>query len=228
MRVAAEGLAKEAELVRGSAKAHGFRHAPAADLNSRHSRVASRAMEAARVLPVTVADYLAQEDGSAVRHEYVAGDIHAMSGGSRAHNRITGNIYASLRARLRGGPCQVFINDFKVRLQVAGAEFFYYPDVLVSCHPGSIEKYYLTAPTLVVEVLSESTETIDRREKLTNYRHAASLEEYVLVAQDRREVTIFRRATGWQGEMFTEPAAAIELRSIKQTIAVREIYEDVL
>ena len=184
-------------------------------------------MEAARVLPVSVADYLAQEEGSAIRHEYVAGEIHAMRGGSRAHIRISLNMATLLRSKLRGGPCQVFINDFKVRLEVGGAELFYYPDVVVSCHPAAIEKYFLRSPTLIVEVLSESTETIDRREKHTNYRQAPTLEEYVLVAQERREVTVFRRATGWQGEVFTDESAQVELRSVAHTLSVREIYEDV-
>lgn len=184
-------------------------------------------MEAARVLPVSVADYLAFEDSSGVRHEYIAGEIHAMSGRSVAHNRIAGNIFSHLRTKLRRGPCQVFINDFKVRLEVARDEFFYYPDVVVSCHPESIESYFLRSPTLVVEVLSPSTEAIDRREKHTHYRQAPTLEEYVLVAQDRRELTIFRRATGWQGEVFTAADSLVEFHSVKQSLTLAEVYEDV-
>lgn len=184
-------------------------------------------MEAARVLPMSVADYLAFEESSAVRHEFVAGEIHAMGGASRAHNKIAGNLFSYLHTGLRGGPCEVFVNDFKVRLEVAREEFFYYPDVVVSCHPGSIEQYFLRSPTLVAEVLSPSTETVDRREKHTNYRQAESLEEYVLIAQDRREVTIFRRASGWQGEVFTAPDARVEFRSIQQTMTMGEIYEGV-
>jgi len=99
--------------------------------------------------------------------------------------------------------------------------------VVVSCHAGSIEKYFLRSPTLVVEVLSLSTETIDRREKHTHYRQAVTLEEYVLVAQDRREVTIFRRVAGWQGEVFTAADACVEFRSIKQALTMAEIYEGV-
>ena len=133
---------------------------------------------------MTVADYLAFEETSAVKHEFVGGEIHAMSGGSLVHNKISGNIYASLRAALRGGPCQVFMADVKVRLDVARDEFFYYPDVVVSCHPTGTETHFLRFPTVVFEVLSP-TEAIDRREKHSNYRRAQTLEEYVLVAQDR-------------------------------------------
>ena len=184
-------------------------------------------MEAARVLPMSVADYLALEETSAVRHEFVAGEIHAMSGGSRAHNRIALNLATAFQVGLRGGPCEVFISDFKVRLEVAREVFFYYPDVVVSCHPAEIEKYFLRSPTLVAEVLSPSTETIDRREKHTHYRQASSLEEYVLVAQDRPELTLFRRALDWQGEVFTSPDARVEFRSIAQSITLAEIYAGV-
>ncbi|MEO5959017.1 MAG: Uma2 family endonuclease, partial [Opitutaceae bacterium] len=184
--------------------------------------------QAARVLPMSVAEYLAFEATSPVKHEFVGGEIHAMSGASRAHNNISLNIAAALRAGLRGGPCRVFINDFKVRLEVAREEIFYYPDVVVSCHPEENRSHFTSTPTLVVEVLSPSTEAIDRREKHQNYRHVATLEEYVLVAQERREVTIFRRATGWQGEVFTAPAAVVEFRSVKQAMTLAAIYEDVL
>ncbi len=186
-----------------------------------------RPTEAACVLPMAVADYLAFEESSAVRHEFVAGEIHAMGGASRAHNKISGNIFAHLHAGLRGGPCEFFINDFKVRLEVAREEFFYYPDVVVSCHPRDIGQYFLGSPTLVVEVLSPTTETIDRREKHTHYRQAPMLEEYVLVAQDRREVTVFRRASGWQGEVFTTAEAQVEFRSVKHAMTIAEIYEGV-
>ena len=184
-------------------------------------------MEAARILPISVADYLAGEDGGTVRHEYIGGEVHAMSGGSHAHNKITGNIFAALRAKLRGGPCEAFVTDFKVRIEAGREDVFYYPDVVVSCHKADIEKYFLRLPTLVVEVLSPSTETIDRREKKMNYLQVPTLHEYILVAQDRREVTVFRRATGWQGELYSAPEAVVEFRSVKQSMTVAEIYEDV-
>jgi Uma2 family endonuclease len=176
---------------------------------------------------MSVADYLAFEESSDMRHEFVAGEIHAMSGGSIPHNKIAGNIYAKFHAGLRGSLCQVFFADVKVRLEAARDELFYYPDVVVTCHSQGIEKYFLRFPTAVFEVLSPTTENIDRREKLQNYRHAQTLEEYVLVSQERREVTIFRRATGWQGEVFTAPDAQVEFRSIKQTLTIAEIYEGV-
>lgn len=184
-------------------------------------------MEAARVSSMSAAEYLAFEESSTVKHEFVGGEIHAMSGASLAHNKITLNIYSALRAGLHGGPCQVFVADVKVRLESARAEFFYYPDVVVTCHPTGRDTHFLRFPTLVFEVLSPTTEVIDRREKLVNYRCAQSLEEYVLVAQDRPEVTIFRRALGWQGEIFTAPEARVEFQSVQQAMTVAAIYEGV-
>jgi Uma2 family endonuclease len=184
-------------------------------------------MEAARVLPMSVADYLAFEETSDVRHEYIGGEIYAMSGASTAHNTIAGNIFAALRDKLRGGPCRIFIENVKLRLEASREDIFYYPDVVVSCHPTGVQPQFVILPTLLVEVLSPSTETTDRREKKMNYLQVQTLEEYVLVAQDRREVTLFRRATGWQGEIFTAPESLVEFRSVKQAMTVAAIYEDV-
>ena len=182
---------------------------------------------AARALPISVADYLAFEETAGLRHEFIGGEIHAMGGASEPHNTIAGNIFSALRLKLRGGPRRVYMADFKVWLEVQRTEIFYYPDVVVTCHPTGIERQFLRLPTLVVEVLSPSTENIDRREKRLNYRESATLEEYVIVAQVRREVTVFRRANGWQGESCTEPSAVVAFRSIQQSMTVGEIYEDV-
>jgi Uma2 family endonuclease len=176
---------------------------------------------------MSVADYLAFEATSAIKHEFVGGEVHAMSGASKEHNLIALNIASLLRQKLRGGLCQVFMSDFKVCLEVARDDIFYYPDVVVSCHTSGIEKYFLRFPTLIVEVLSPSTEHIDRREKLMNYRTAQTLEEYVVVSQERREVTIFRRAQGWGGETHTAPEARVEFLSLKQALSLAEIYEGV-
>lgn len=184
-------------------------------------------MEAVRVSPLSVADYLAFEEKSEVRHEYIGGEVHARSGASREHNTIVMNLSTLLHSRLRGGLCRVFASAFKVRLEVAHEDLFYYPDVMVSCDRTETERYYSRTPTLILEVLSRSTENIDRREKHMNYRHAPTLEEYVLVAQEKPEVTLFRRATGWQAEIFTAAAASIEFRSIQQRITIAEIYDGV-
>lgn len=119
---------------------------------------------------MSAAEYLAFEESSAVKRQFVGGEIHAMGGASFARIQIAGNIYSTLRAALRGGPCQVFMADVKVRLEAARDEFFYYPDAVVSCHPTGGETHVLRFPTVVFEVLAPATESIDRREKLANYR----------------------------------------------------------
>ena len=113
------------------------------------------------------ADYLAREEESRIRHEYVNGEMYAMSGGSQRHNRIAINAVSALLAGLRGKPCQVFMND--VKLHIARDNAYYYPDVVVVCGESyrmADDAQSVTDPLLVVEVLSPSTESIDRREKL--------------------------------------------------------------
>jgi Uma2 family endonuclease len=112
---------------------------------------------------LSVEEYLEFEENSAMRHEYVAGEIFAMSGASVAHELIAGNVFAAFHAHLRGGPCNAFMANLKVHLKVDRNEFFYYPDVLVACGLGP-ENRYCANPRLVVEVLSPSTQSVDRRE----------------------------------------------------------------
>ncbi len=114
-------------------------------------------------LPVDIDAYLQGELSSDTRHEYVAGQVFAMAGAGEAHNRIAGNLFFHLRSATRGTPCGVFISDMKVR--VKAHEAFDYPDVLLTCDPDDRESLYKTAPCLIAEVLSPSTEVIERRAK---------------------------------------------------------------
>lgn len=139
---------------------------------------------------LTVAEYRAREQRSAVRHEYVAGRTYAMSGESRAHNRIAANVFARLFAAARGGTCRVAFES--VRL-ITGPEAEYYPDVMVSCGPPPEDLYIETAPCLVVEVLSPSTQRTDRREKGPAYRSLSSLAAYVVVHQSSRRIEWYTR-----------------------------------
>ena len=156
------------------------------------------------------------------------GRIHPMAGTSEAHNIISGNIVAALHTHLRGGPCKAYKADFKVRLEINREDIFYYPDVMVACQRVGVEHDYLRYPTLLVEVLSPSTENIDRREKLLNYPQISTVEEYVLVAQETREVTIHRRAEDWAPRVLTAPAPVAEFRSIKLSLPLARIYEGAL
>ena len=147
--------------------------------------------------PMTVEEYLAFEEASDVRHEYVDGYIYAMTGGSLRHNYITGNIAERLRRAARGGPCRVFTSDVKVRV---GETKFYYPDVVVVCGPVDMDGVFLRNPRLIVEVLSPSTRAVDQREKVAAYRTLDSLAAYVTVEQSQRVVEWHYRdgsAGGW-------------------------------
>ena len=182
----------------------------------------------APTLLLSAEDYLRHEADGAVRHEFIGGRIHAMAGTSEAHNTISVNLVSAFHAHLRGGPCKAYMADFKVRLEINREDLFYYPDVMVACQRVGVEQSYLRYPTLLVEVLSPSTENIDRREKLLNYPQISTVEEYVLVAQETREVTIHRRAEDWAPRLLTAPADVAEFRSIKLSLPLARIYEGVL
>jgi Uma2 family endonuclease len=175
---------------------------------------------------LTVDAYLAGEDGADQRHEYVAGQLYAMTGASARHALIAGNLFAALRPCVRGTSCQLFINDMKVHLRIDGQDLFYYPDLLLSCDPQDRETYFRSRPCLLVEVLSESTERIDRREKFWAYRSLPSLQEYVLISQTERRVEIYRRSADWGCETVT--AGDLRLGRLPAEISLETLYEDVL
>ena len=177
---------------------------------------------------LSVEEYLDFELAASTRHEYIAGEIFAMSGVSAAHNRIVGNVYRAFADRLDGGPCRTFFSDFKVRLKVNMDEIFYYPDVMVACGREDVEKYYLRNPKLIVEVLSASTEGTDRREKFRHYRRIPTLGEYILIAQDTPEVTIHRRGTEWKPTVLTALEAVGEIQSIELSLPLARVYDGVL
>ncbi|NEQ41344.1 MAG: Uma2 family endonuclease [Okeania sp. SIO3I5] len=180
---------------------------------------------------ISTADYLEGEKVSPIRHEYLGGEIFAMSGGSEEHNRISGNIYASLLRHLRGSGCKTFIADMKVKIAIAknSSDIFYYPDVMVTCDPQDTEKYYKSFPCLIVEVLSPSTQDLDRREKRLNYQSLASFQEYILVDQTEMKVEIYRRSEvgNWSRESLGKEDF-LELNSVELTLTMADIYDEVL
>lgn len=174
---------------------------------------------------LTVEDYLNAEANSPTRHEYVGGYVFAMAGASEEHNIIAGNILALLRPHLRGSSCRVFVSDMKVKVQ---DDIFYYPDLLVTCNPQDNHRYFKTQPSLIIEVLSESTETTDRREKLINYQTLDSLKEYVLVSQNQMQVEVYRQDDqgNWTIQILGQKDDLI-LESVGLTLTMAQIYEDV-
>lgn len=174
----------------------------------------------------TPAEYLALERSSPQKHELVDGEIFAMAGASYAHNKIVGNLVGELRTALRDRPCDVMPSDLRIHVPATG--LYTYPDVTVMCgdprFEGDVEDTLLN-PTVIVEVLSESTEGYDRGKKSRNYRSIASLREYVLVAQDVVSVERYTRGDGRVWSLHESGAGErLVLGSIGCEIAVDEIY----
>jgi Uma2 family endonuclease len=180
----------------------------------------------------TVEEYLELEQSSDIRHEYFAGEVFAMAGGSKEHNIISGNVYSRLRSQLRGSSCNVFMSDMKVKINLGNDNktIFYYPDVIVSCDTEDQDRYFLNYPCLIIEVLSPSTETIDRREKLVNYRSLASLKEYVLISQNEIKVEVYRQDEkgNWTIQTLINRDDKLHLDSVGLILEMAEIYEDII
>lgn len=176
---------------------------------------------------MTVEEYLRFEEEATLRHEYINGTVYAMSGVTLAHNRITFQLAAALSSRLRSGPCKVFLNDVKLRLELGSDMIFYHPDVVVACRPEEWGADFVRNPKVVVEVLSPSTQHIDRREKLLNY-HRAAVEEYVIMSQTERRAILHRYGGRWDLEVASGPEAVLQLRSLGISVPIEEVYGDIL
>jgi len=171
--------------------------------------------------------YLDWESARADKHEYLAGEVFAMTGARRAHVAVAGNLFAALRAHVRGGACRAYISDMKLRIEAADASF--YPDVMVSCDPRDhAAERYLEHPTLIAEVLSDTTAAFDRGEKFAAYRRLASLREYLMVEIDSRRVECFRRDSTdhWVLHEFADEQSC-ELASLGVSIPLKAIFEDI-
>jgi len=177
---------------------------------------------------ISVEDYLAGEQDGDIRHEYIGGLVYAMAGAGSRHNIICRNLLVALDTHLRGGNCQVFFIDVKVRLRIADEDIFYYPDLMVTCDPRDTEEYFKRFPKVLIEVLSPATERTDRREKFSSYTQIESLEEYVLVAQDQVETTVFHRANNWRPEIANQPPQHLNIPSLDFTLSLSAIYQGAL
>ena len=171
--------------------------------------------------------YLAWEAQQPDKSEYVDGEVFAMVGVRREHATVAGNVFAALREHLRGSPCLPFISDMKLR--VASADAFFYPDVMVTCDQRDRRAdLFVEHPQLIVEVLSSSTAAYDRGAKFAAYRQIAALQEYVLIDIEARRVEIFRRQAGneWLLHDYAgEPSCHFE--SVKLTLNMQTVFEDV-
>lgn len=185
-------------------------------------------MEAEKIDWYSVEDYLALEERSEVKHEYLAGTIFAMSGASRRHNQIALNVAVRLREQTSGGPCSVYMEGVKARIQSKKAVNFYYPDVMVGCDPDDDHEYYLERPSVVFEVTSPGTDRTDRREKVMGYQLIETLTDYIIVAQERCHVEWYYVSNGLlELKTLDSMDQTIEFPSIGATLTLFEVYEGI-
>lgn len=178
-----------------------------------------------RTEPISVAEYLDGETRTEIKHEYLDGEVVAMGGASAAHGLVVTALGIALGPLARRRGCQLFIADMKLRVDHSDQTYFYYPDLLLACDSQDREAFYRSRPCMVVEVLSPSTERIDRREKLFAYQTIASLREYLLIDPERRCVEIYRFGETVRHEIHTE--GRFRLDCLDAEIAIDEVYVDV-
>jgi Uma2 family endonuclease len=172
-------------------------------------------------------EYLAGEDDAHCKHEYLNGMVYATAGATQRHNDLTSNILGILHSRLRGRPCRPYGSDMLVRVERGDDLRFYCPDVSIVCRPAGPLARVQNEPSIVFEILSESTARTDTGEKRLAYLTIPTLEAYVLVDSDARQVTVWRRqAAQWTPEVLTTPEAPIAFSEAGCAITVGEIYED--
>ncbi len=178
--------------------------------------------------PISVDDYLASEETVRRKHEYVDGMVYAMVGGRFSHNLIASNIVAELHSQLKGKPCRVLNSDSKVLTQNQSITRFYYPDASVVCGENRRSGVFQDKPTVVVEVLSQSTRRIDVGEKLKAYLSIPTLEAYLLVEQDSPAIIAHHRQDDeFDRRIYEGFGAVIELPAIAATLSLAGVYAEV-
>lgn len=174
----------------------------------------------------TYREYLALEEMSNVKHEFLDGEIYAMTGGSVMHAGLSAIVTGLLHQQLRYGPCRVFSSDLKVRVLATGLAT--YPDVSVVCGEPELDpesKHTITNPRVVVEVLSDSTEEYDRGLKLEHYQQIPALETVVLVAQREQRIEVWSRGDdGVWTSRSSGPGEVAAIPAIQCTLAVDAVY----
>lgn len=181
----------------------------------------------ARRQTMSAQEFLAWEAGQAQRHEFIGGEVFAMAGAEDRHVTVALNLAMALRQHLAGTPCRTYMSDMK--LHVAAAQSYFYPDVLVTCsaadHASPLVK---TEPSLLIEVLSPATAAYDRGEKFARYRGITSLREYVLVDIDARSTDVYRKGDNglWVLHPF-DAGQAVVLDSVALEITAERLFAEV-
>jgi Uma2 family endonuclease len=179
---------------------------------------------------LTVAEYLAVEKAAEFKSEFYRGEMFAMAGASREHNRVTENLVVELGRRFLGGPCQTFSRDLRVRVDPAG--LYTYPDLIIVCDPpqyAAEDRDTLVNPQVIVEVLSPSTERYDRGDKYAMYQGQPTIREVLLVSQDRVRVERFVRNPDetWTQTVFADPAGEFALATVPVRVPLADVYRGV-
>ncbi len=186
---------------------------------------------------ITTQEYLTREEASDYKHELVDGFVYAMAGATDAHATITGNLEVAIRPHLRKSGCRAYGSDMKLAIpdvkesSLGKKGTYYYPDYMVTCSKADREPSadkIKREPCLIIEVLSASTATTDRTEKSDRYRKISTLDQYWLIAQDRRRIIVYERAgTGWKETEHRDPHSVISLPIEKIEIRLEDVYLDV-
>jgi Uma2 family endonuclease len=170
-------------------------------------------------------EYLEFEHHSEIKHEYIDGEVYAMAGTGGVHNIISGNLYMSLRNNLQGSTCRTYFADMKVKL--GQGQKFFYPDLVITCDQRDEPTlFYVTFPSVIVEVLSESTEKFDRGKKFQYYRTIPSLQEYILVSSQEYLIECFRRTKNdlWTLQTYEGLNAILRIENLAIDSPLSEIY----
>jgi Uma2 family endonuclease len=179
---------------------------------------------------MTPEEYLVFEEQSSEKHEYYGGQIVALAGGNQAHSIICSNLNALLHSQLRKRPCVIYTSDMKIRADQPRK--YMYPDLAIVCGESQFEdptRRVLLNPAVIIEVLSDSTEQYDRGKKFQYYRSIATVQEYILVAQDAKHIDHYRRQSEnlWVLTSINGDDGVLELPTLECRLYLAEIYEKV-
>lgn len=179
---------------------------------------------------ITEAEYLEYEIKSEQKSEYFDGQIINMAGASEIHNTISCNVVSELRFQLKKKACQVYASDMRIKVENTG--FYAYPDILVVCPEKKFtgdKPDTILNPIVIIEILSESTESYDRGAKFAHYRQVPSLKEYILISQKEKKIEKYQlnSAMKWELEETTKDKQLIELSSISCYLELQEVYDKI-
>jgi Uma2 family endonuclease len=176
---------------------------------------------------ISIEEYLAFERSSQEKHEYYKGEVFAMSGAGRRHNIIFSNLFGELVLKLKGKSCFPFGSD--MRLNIPQNTLFTYPDISIYCGAlnDDLERDNAINPTVLIEILSPSTQNYDRGDKFKLYRDVPTLKEYILVDTESIFIEAFRinQSGHWELEEYKSPDQTLSFPSLSITVALKEIYQ---